>query len=187
MCFPAEHSLPSACNQGFCSGGHAKLCYTACSADLTAPHALQASGIKAHMMQEEIKSKPIIQNGFICIPRERKQGDKNLVARSNEIVQFLTSFLKQFLALACCLFLSISFSVWMHSGHPYSAPQSLSGVVSICLRLACNDGLPRTRRSAGIYQATELRNLDKSDMCEHASVSVWFLCLFLHLWMLSLF
>lgn len=58
----------------------------------------------------------------------------------------------------------------MHFGHPYPTPQSLSSAVSSCLRLACNDGLPRIQHGAGIYQATELRNLDKSDMCEHASV-----------------
>lgn len=69
----------------------------------------------------------------------------------------------------------------MHFGHPYSTPQSLS----VCLRLACNGGLPRIRHSARIYWATEvLRNLDESDMCEHASVSLWFYVLLLHLWML---
>lgn len=77
MCSPAKYSLHSACNQGCCSGGHMKLCYAACSADLTAPHASQAAGIKDHMMQEEIKNKPIILNGFTCTSRE--QEDKNLV------------------------------------------------------------------------------------------------------------
>lgn len=42
---------------------------------------------------------------------------------------------------------------------------------SSCRRLARNDGLPRIWHGAGIYQATELGNLGKSDMCEHASVS----------------
>lgn len=78
------------------------------------------------------------------------------------------------------IFISRSLSLWMVIH--IQLPQSLSGVcvcVSSCLRLACNDGLPRIRHGAGIYQATELRNLDKSDMCEHASVSV---CLFRLLW-----
>lgn len=83
MCSPAKHSLHSACNQGRCSGGHAKLCYTACSADPTAPHDSQAAGIKDHMMQKEIKSKPIIPNGFICISREQEEEDKNLVKLGN--------------------------------------------------------------------------------------------------------
>ena len=64
---------------------------------------------------------------------------------------------------------------------------SLVGAVGSCLRLARSDGSPRTRHGAGIYQATEPRNLDKSDMCGHASASVWCLCLFLRLCTLSLF
>lgn len=59
MCLPAEHPFPSACNQGWYGRGR---------------RARQASGIKDHMMQEEIKSKPIIQN-FTCTPRESGQGD----------------------------------------------------------------------------------------------------------------
>lgn len=73
----------------------------------------------------------------------------------------------------------------MHFGHPYSTPQSPSGVWAAVWGLLVM--MARIRHGAGIYQATELRNLDKSDMCEHASVWVWFLCSFLHLWMLSLF
>lgn len=65
-----------------------KLCYTACSADLTAPHSRLALGIKDHMMQEEIKNKPIIQNGFSCISRGKEEVDKNLVIRSNKLSFF---------------------------------------------------------------------------------------------------
>lgn len=51
---------------------------------------------------------------------------------------------------------------------------SLGAVVNSCLKLACNDALPRIRHGAGIYQGTEQRNLDESDMCKHASVSIEF-------------
>lgn len=181
MLFPAEHSLPSACNQRCCSGGHTRLCYPVCSSGLTAPRARRSSGIKNHVMQEEIKSKPIILNGFTCISREQEEGDKTLVKRGNGIFFFyqlpeviscfsmlLIRYLSHYLS-ECILVILIK-------------PRSLSVVcVSSCLRLARNDGLPRIRHGAGIYQATELSHLDKSDMCEHASVSLWFSCLFLHL------
>lgn len=39
-------------------------------------------------MQEEIKCKPIILNGFPCLSMEQEEGDKNLVERGNEIVPF---------------------------------------------------------------------------------------------------
>jgi len=35
-------------------------------------------GSQDRMMQEEIKSKPIIQNGFTCISREQEEVDKTL-------------------------------------------------------------------------------------------------------------
>lgn len=139
-------------------------------------------------MQEEIKNKPIILNGFTCTSPEQEEGDKNLVKRGNEIVRFfLTSFLEKYLVLACCSFL-ISLILCLNAfwSSLFNSPVS-RWCVSSCLRLACKDGLPRIRHGAGIYQATELGNLDKSDMCEHASVSVWFLCLFLHFRAFSLF
>lgn len=99
---------------------------------------------------------------------------------------YLTSCLKSSLVFSMSLIsLSFSFSVWMRPGHPYSTlfpSPSVAAVASSCLRPARNGCLPRIRHGAGIYQATELRNSDKSDMCEHASFSVWFLCLFLRLW-----
>lgn len=63
-------------------------------------------------------------------------------------------------------FLSIPFSLSLL----FLAIAASQQCVSSCRRLARNHGLPRPRHGAGIYQATELRNLDKSDMCEHASV-----------------
>lgn len=66
-----------------------KLCYTACSADLTAPCSCLASGIKDHMMQEEIKNKPIIRKGFSHISREKEERDENLVIRKNDFFFFI--------------------------------------------------------------------------------------------------
>lgn len=102
----------------------------------------------------------------------RKRKIRVLFQKSNEIVIFfLTSFLKLILfSLSLIQYLKASQSSLFNSPSP-------SGVVSSCLRHVCNDGLPRIRHGAGIYQDAEQGNLDKSDMCEHASISSFLLLL----------
>lgn len=135
------------------------------------------------MMQKEIKSKSIIPNGFICISREQEEEDKNIVKLGNEIVAVWPASWGNF------LFEYVAFSYLSHS---------LSEcILVILIQLPCLSAVLRAAvwgllvtmvyHVAGIYQVKELRNLDKSDMCEHDSASVCFLCLFLHLSTLSLF
>lgn len=107
-------------------------------------------------------------NGFTSVSRKQEEEDKSSVSESNEIViLFPTSFLQ------LMLFFFIS-----HSLSEYIPVILIQLPVSqwCCEQLseARNDSLPRIRHGAGIYQAAEQENLDKSDMCEHASVYVFF-------------
>lgn len=66
------------------------------------------------MMLGEIKSKPIILNGFTCVPREQREADKNLVKRGNGIVFFF--FLANFsrvsnFLLACWVLFYLLYAV----------------------------------------------------------------------------
>lgn len=150
---PPCWALSPLSNQWCCSGGQTKLCYTACSADLTAPPQppvhVGPQGSKTTWCRKKLKGG---QLSWMALHTKhqgsRKREIKTWLKEWNVFGFFFwTSFLKSYLVLACFKSLSLS-----------------ECILVILIQLP--------------------RNLDESDMCEHASVSLWFYVLLLHLWML---
>lgn len=125
MLSPADRSLASACNQGCCSGGQKNFVAQRVQQIWTLPMLAGPQGSKTTWCRKKLNVSQLSWMAFHACQWSRKREIRIWLKEVMKLFRFLTSFL----VISCfSMFLSISFSNWKHFGHPYSSPQSLSGV-----------------------------------------------------------